>query len=119
MNIQELNVFPFYAAPVKAPEVFDLDELDSYSAPIPVKKEPSPKAPTSSKPSSSKAVTTPKPPPTTRTRASSARKRKETDSPATSETFPYENYGFNEASGFMTSFLNQVEILIWYPAHVC
>ncbi|MFS7918077.1 hypothetical protein Hanom_Chr03g00196651 [Helianthus anomalus] len=29
------------------------------------------------------------------------------DSPATSETFPYENHGFSEASGFMTSFLNQ------------
>ncbi|KAF5789160.1 hypothetical protein HanRHA438_Chr09g0378871 [Helianthus annuus] len=42
-----------------------------------------------------------------KTRASSARKRKETDSLATSETFPYENRGFNEASGFMTSFLNQ------------
>ena len=87
MNIQELNVFPFYAAPVKAPEVFDLDELDSYSAPIPVKKEPSPKAPTSSKPSSSKAVTTPKPPPATSTRAPSARKRKETDSPLSLRPF--------------------------------
>ncbi|MFS7963226.1 hypothetical protein Hanom_Chr08g00735591 [Helianthus anomalus] len=29
------------------------------------------------------------------------------DSPAASETFPYENHGFNEASGFSTSFLNQ------------
>ncbi|KAM0070940.1 hypothetical protein Hdeb2414_s0001g00019121 [Helianthus debilis subsp. tardiflorus] len=108
------------SAPVKAPEVFDLDELDSYSAPIPVKKEPSPKAPTSSRPSSSKAVTTPKPPPATGTRALSARKRKETDSPATSEAFPYENYGFNEASGFMTSFLNQgLERLMFLYEEAC
>ncbi|MFS7937290.1 hypothetical protein Hanom_Chr05g00425871 [Helianthus anomalus] len=63
-------------------------------------------------PTGSKAVTTPKPPPATKTRASSARKRKEMDSPATSETFPYENYGFNETNGFMTSFLNQVKTLI-------
>ncbi|MFS7962627.1 hypothetical protein Hanom_Chr08g00728871 [Helianthus anomalus] len=47
------------------------------------------------------------PSPATKTRASSARKRKETDSPSTPETFPYENHGFVEASGFMTSFLNQ------------
>ncbi|KAJ0454898.1 hypothetical protein HanIR_Chr15g0745171 [Helianthus annuus] len=108
------------SAPVKAPEVFDLDELDSYSAPIPVKKEPSPKAPTSSRPSSSKAVITPKRPPATRTRALSARKRKETDSPATSEAFPYENYGFNEASGFMTSFLNQgLERLMFLYEEAC
>ncbi|KAJ0879283.1 hypothetical protein HanRHA438_Chr10g0449611 [Helianthus annuus] len=108
------------SAPVKAPEVFDLEELDSYSAPISVKKEPSPKAPTSSRPSISKAVTTPKPPPATRTRAPSTRKRKETDSPATSETFPYKNYGFNEASGFMTSFLNQgLERLMFLYEEAC
>ncbi|MFS8034383.1 hypothetical protein Hanom_Chr17g01580521 [Helianthus anomalus] len=94
------------SAPVKVLEVFDLDELDSYSAPIPVKKEPSPKATTSSKPTGSNAATTPKPHLATKTRASSARKRKEMDSPATSETFLYKNHRFNEASGFMTSFLN-------------
>ncbi|KAJ0693666.1 hypothetical protein HanPI659440_Chr15g0599771 [Helianthus annuus] len=50
----------------------------------------------------------PKPSPATKPRASSSRKRKETDSPATStEAFPYENHGFLESSGFMTSFLNQ------------
>ncbi|MFS7912525.1 hypothetical protein Hanom_Chr02g00130931 [Helianthus anomalus] len=92
---------------------------DSFLAPISVKKEPSPKATTSSKPSGSKASTTPKPPPSTRTRASNPRKRKETDSSATSETFPYENYGFNEASGFRTSFLNQVKTPFLYHAHVC
>ncbi|KAJ0443939.1 hypothetical protein HanIR_Chr16g0826311 [Helianthus annuus] len=92
---------------VKNPEVFDLEELDSYSGPVQVKKEPSPKPATSSKPNSSKAAAIPKPSPATKTRASSARKRKQTDSPASLETFPYENHGFVEASGFMTSFLNQ------------
>ncbi|MFS7929553.1 hypothetical protein Hanom_Chr04g00333841 [Helianthus anomalus] len=72
-----------------------------------LKKEPSPKATTSSKPTSSKAVAIPKPSPATKTRVSSVRKRKEMDSPATFETFPYENHRFNEAIGFMTSFLNQ------------
>ncbi|MFS7909926.1 hypothetical protein Hanom_Chr02g00100341 [Helianthus anomalus] len=38
------------SAPIKTPEVFELDELDSYSGPVQVKKEPSPKATTSSKP---------------------------------------------------------------------
>ncbi|KAJ0467920.1 hypothetical protein HanIR_Chr14g0690721 [Helianthus annuus] len=47
------------------------------------------------------------PSPAIKTRASSSRKRKKTDSPPTPETFPYENHGFAEASGFMTSFLNQ------------
>ncbi|MFS7960242.1 hypothetical protein Hanom_Chr08g00700921 [Helianthus anomalus] len=87
--------------------VFDLDELDSYSGPVQVKKEPSPKAATSSKPTDSKPTAIPKPSSANRTRASSTRKRKETDSPATSEIFPYENHGFVEASGFMTSFLIQ------------
>ncbi|MFS7893959.1 hypothetical protein Hanom_Chr00s001241g01677491 [Helianthus anomalus] len=103
---------------VKAPEVFDLDELDSYPAPLSVKKEPSPNAITSSKSSGSKAVATSKFPLASRTRAASARKRKETDSPAVSETFPFENHGFNEASGFMTSFLNQVKTSIRYPENV-
>ncbi|KAJ0623022.1 hypothetical protein HanIR_Chr01g0027141 [Helianthus annuus] len=88
-------------------EVFDLEELDSYFDPIQIKEESSPKAITSSRPSSSKAIIIPKPSPATKPRTSSSHKRKETDSPTTSETFPYENYGFIEASGFMTSFLNQ------------
>ncbi|MFS7928987.1 hypothetical protein Hanom_Chr04g00327241 [Helianthus anomalus] len=104
---------------VKALEVFDLDELDIYPAPLSVNKEPSPKAITSSNYSGSKAIATSKLPPATRTRAASARKRKETDSPAVSQTFPFENHGFNEASGFMTSFLNQVKTSIQYPEHVC
>ncbi|MFS8026873.1 hypothetical protein Hanom_Chr16g01491791 [Helianthus anomalus] len=58
-------------------------------------------------PTSSKPTAIPKPYSATKTRASSSRKRKETNSPATSETFPYENHGFVEANGFMTSFLNQ------------
>ncbi|KAM0064065.1 hypothetical protein Hdeb2414_s0003g00098291 [Helianthus debilis subsp. tardiflorus] len=95
------------SAPAKIPEVFDLEELDNYSGPFHVKKELSPKPATSSKPTGSKAAIIPKPSPATKTRVSSARKRKETNSPATSETFPYENHGFNEASGFVTSFLNQ------------
>ncbi|KAM0045721.1 hypothetical protein Hdeb2414_s0009g00307291 [Helianthus debilis subsp. tardiflorus] len=95
------------SAPAKIPEVFDLEELDNYSSPVQVKKKPSPKPAISSKPTGSKAAAISKPSPATKTRASSARKRKETDSPATSETFPYKNHGFNEASGFMTSFLNQ------------
>ncbi|KAJ0810213.1 hypothetical protein HanPI659440_Chr01g0024121 [Helianthus annuus] len=95
------------STPAKILEVFDLKELDSYSGPVQVKKEPSPKPATSSKPTSSKATSIPKPSLATTTRASSARKRKETDSPATPETFPYENHGFVEASRFMTCFLNQ------------
>ncbi|MFS7919004.1 hypothetical protein Hanom_Chr03g00207841 [Helianthus anomalus] len=91
----------------KIPEVFDLEELDSYFGPVHVKKKPSPKAATSSTPTSSKATAIPKPSPATKAHTSSAQKRKETDSPATSETFPYENHGFVEASGFMTYFLNQ------------
>ncbi|MFS8026854.1 hypothetical protein Hanom_Chr16g01491581 [Helianthus anomalus] len=61
----------------------------------------------SSKPIGSKPTAIPKPSSASKTRASSCRKRRETDSPATSEIFPYENHGFVEASGFMTSFLNQ------------
>ncbi|KAJ0610796.1 hypothetical protein HanHA300_Chr01g0007861 [Helianthus annuus] len=93
--------------PVKLPQVFDLEELDSYSAPVQVKKEPS-KPSTVSKPAtSSKATAMPKPSPATKPCASNSRKRKETDSPATSEAFSYKNHGFLEFSGFMTSFLNQ------------
>ncbi|MFS8034063.1 hypothetical protein Hanom_Chr17g01576781 [Helianthus anomalus] len=93
--------------PAKIPEVFDLEELDSYYGLVQVKKEPR-KPFTASKPAtSSKATVVPKPSPAMKPRASSSRKRKETDSPASSETFPYENHGFLESSGFMTSFLNQ------------
>ncbi|KAJ0801373.1 hypothetical protein HanPI659440_Chr03g0116531 [Helianthus annuus] len=89
------------------PQVFYLKELDSDFAPVQVKKEPS-KPSTASKPvASSKATAMPKPYPATKPRASSSRKRKETDSPATSKAFPYENHRFLESSGFMTSFLNQ------------
>ncbi|MFS7920017.1 hypothetical protein Hanom_Chr03g00219361 [Helianthus anomalus] len=99
--------FPLYAAPAKIPEVFDLEELDSYSDHVQVKKEPSRKATASSNPSSSKAIIIPKPSPATKPRGLNSRKRKETDSPTISDRFPYENHGFIEASGVMTSFLNQ------------
>ncbi|MFS7910905.1 hypothetical protein Hanom_Chr02g00111671 [Helianthus anomalus] len=82
------------SAPAKIPEVFDLEELDSYSDPIQVKKEPSPKTVISSKPTSSKAINIPKPSPATKPQSSSSRKRKKSDSPTTSDTFPYENHGF-------------------------
>ncbi|KAJ0816415.1 hypothetical protein HanLR1_Chr00c0535g0757731 [Helianthus annuus] len=93
--------------PAKMPEVFDLEELESYSGPALIKKEPTRKPSTASKPStSSKPAVMPKPSPATKPRASSSRK-KETDSPVTStEAFPYENHGFLQSSGFMTSFLN-------------
>ncbi|MFS7967075.1 hypothetical protein Hanom_Chr09g00781441 [Helianthus anomalus] len=108
------------SAPAMIPEVVDLEELDSYSGLIQVKKEPSPKAATSSKPTSSKASVIPKPSPASKTGASSAQKRKETDSPAIPETFPYENHGFNEANGIMTSFLNQgLERLIHLYEEAC
>ncbi|MFS7951131.1 hypothetical protein Hanom_Chr07g00591351 [Helianthus anomalus] len=87
------------SAPAKIPEVFDLEELDNYSGPVAVKKEPSPKPATSSKPASSKDAAIPKPSPATKPRASSVRKRKETDSHATPDAFPYENHGFVESSG--------------------
>ncbi|KAM0070828.1 hypothetical protein Hdeb2414_s0001g00017811 [Helianthus debilis subsp. tardiflorus] len=97
----------FYLEPVKMPQDFYLEELDDYSAHVQVKKEPS-KPCTASKPAtSSKETAMPKPSPAIKPRASSSRKRKETDSPATSEAFPDENHGFLESSGFMTSFLNQ------------
>ncbi|KAJ0669291.1 hypothetical protein HanPI659440_Chr17g0699431 [Helianthus annuus] len=91
------------------PEVFDLKELDSDSSPALIKKEPTSKPSTASNPfASSKPAVMPKPSPVTKPRASSSCKMKETDSPTTStEAFPYENHGFLESSGFMTSFLNQ------------
>ncbi|MFS7930605.1 hypothetical protein Hanom_Chr04g00346211 [Helianthus anomalus] len=113
-----LPVKRFTTNPAKIPEVFDLQELDSYSSPALVKKEPTPKPSTASKPPvSSKLAVMPKPSPAKKPRASGSRKRKETDSPATfTEAFPYENHGFLESSGFMTSFLNQENILIFEDA---
>ncbi|MFS7990344.1 hypothetical protein Hanom_Chr11g01057691 [Helianthus anomalus] len=68
--------------PAKMPQVFDFEELYSYSGPVQIKKEPTSKASTTSKPSaSSKPTVMPKPSPATKPRASSYRKRKETDSP--------------------------------------
>ncbi|MFS7947514.1 hypothetical protein Hanom_Chr06g00549161 [Helianthus anomalus] len=99
-------MFPCLAAPAKVLEVFDLDELDSYPIHVQVKKEPSKPASTSKPTSSSKPTVIPKPSPATKPRASSPHKRKETDSPASSETFPFENHGFLESSSFMTGFLN-------------
>ncbi|MFS7965429.1 hypothetical protein Hanom_Chr09g00762151 [Helianthus anomalus] len=113
-------VYQLSETPVKTPKVFDLEELDSYSSPVQVKKEPSPKPATSSKPTNSKAAAIPKPSPANKTHAFSARKRKETDSPTSTETFLYENHGFVEASGFMTSFLNQgLECLVHLYEESC
>ncbi|KAJ0847739.1 hypothetical protein HanPSC8_Chr13g0548731 [Helianthus annuus] len=95
------------SAPVKIPETFELEDLDSYSGPAQVKKEPS-KASTASKSvTSSKATAVPKPSPIVKTRASSSLKRKEPDSLVASDAFPYENHGFTESSKFMIGFLNQ------------
>ncbi|MFS7939572.1 hypothetical protein Hanom_Chr05g00453351 [Helianthus anomalus] len=92
---------------VKIPEIFELEELDSYSDPAQVKKEPSKASTASKSATSSKATAVPKPSPIVKTRASSSRKRKETDSPVASDVFPYETHGFTESSKFMIGFLNQ------------
>ncbi|MFS7977563.1 hypothetical protein Hanom_Chr10g00905401 [Helianthus anomalus] len=93
--------------PAKVSEVFDLDELNSYPIPVHVKKEPNKPASTPKSAPNSKLPVVPKPSPATKPRALSSRKRKETDSQSSSETFPFENHGFLESSGFMTDFLNQ------------
>ncbi|MFS7948970.1 hypothetical protein Hanom_Chr06g00566051 [Helianthus anomalus] len=80
---------------IKNLELFDLDELDSYSGPVQVKEE------TNLKPA------VPKPSTASKSRGPSSRKRKEPDSPAASDVFPFENHGFSESSKFMTGFLNQ------------
>ncbi|MFS7945712.1 hypothetical protein Hanom_Chr06g00527421 [Helianthus anomalus] len=99
------------SAPVKIPRTFELEELDSYSGPAQVKKEPS-KASTASKSvTSSKATAVPKPSPIVKTRASSSHKRKEPDSLVASDVFPYVNHGFTESSKFMIGFLNHIIIL--------
>ncbi|MFS7979292.1 hypothetical protein Hanom_Chr10g00925631 [Helianthus anomalus] len=101
------RIFQVQGTPVNIPETFELEELDSYSGPAQVKKEPI-KASTASKSvTSSKATTIPKPSPIVKTRASSSRKRKEPDSPVASDVFPYGNHGFTESSKFMIGFLNQ------------
>ncbi|MFS8001463.1 hypothetical protein Hanom_Chr13g01190651 [Helianthus anomalus] len=119
LGYSEIENFPLCVDPAKMPEVFDLEELDTYSGPVQIKKEPTAKPSTATKPSaSSKPSVMPKPSPATKPRASSSRKRKKTDSPTTStKTFPYEKHGFLESSGFMISFLNQFIILILYPTH--
>ncbi|MFS7929130.1 hypothetical protein Hanom_Chr04g00328891 [Helianthus anomalus] len=107
LRLQSSSQYSSSDMSAKIPEVFVLEELDSYFGPVQVKKEPS-KPSIASKPvTSSKAIAVPKPSPVTKPHASSSRKRKETDSPASSETFHYENHGFLESRGFMTSFLNQ------------
>ncbi|MFS8018150.1 hypothetical protein Hanom_Chr15g01388771 [Helianthus anomalus] len=108
------------SAPAKNLDVFDLEELDSYSGPVQVKQEPNPKPAVTSKPTSSKTAIIPKPSTTTNPRGSSSRKRKEPDSPAASVVFPYENHGFLEPSKFMTSFLNQgLERLVYLYEDSC
>ncbi|MFS7984895.1 hypothetical protein Hanom_Chr11g00992071 [Helianthus anomalus] len=79
------------SAPAKNLEVFDLEELDSYSGPVQVKQEVNPKPAVTSKPNSSKTSTVPKPSITSKPRGSSSHKRKEPDSPAASDVFPFEN----------------------------
>ncbi|MFS7945684.1 hypothetical protein Hanom_Chr06g00527121 [Helianthus anomalus] len=95
------------SAPVKIPETFELEELDSYFGPAQVKMEPRKVSNASKSVTSSKATTVPKPSLILKTRASRSRKRKEPNSPIDSDVFPYENHGFIESSKFMIGFLNQ------------
>ncbi|MFS7994646.1 hypothetical protein Hanom_Chr12g01108491 [Helianthus anomalus] len=83
-----------------------------------VNQEVNPKPAVTSRLTSSKAASAPKPSATSKPRGSSSRKRKEPDSPAASDVFPFENHGFSESSKFMTGFFNQVGILVLYPAHI-
>ncbi|KAF5783479.1 hypothetical protein HanRHA438_Chr11g0520871 [Helianthus annuus] len=79
-----------------------------------------PKPAVTSKPTSSKAVAASKPSTTSKPRSSSSRKRKEPDSPAASDIFPFENHGFSESSKFMTGFLNQgLEWLVFLYEDSC
>ncbi|MFS7930172.1 hypothetical protein Hanom_Chr04g00341001 [Helianthus anomalus] len=101
-------------------EVFDLEELDSYSGPVQVKQEPNPKHAVTLKPTSSKTATVPKPSIATKLRGSSSCKRKEPDSPAASDVFPFKNHGFSESSKFMAGFLNQgLERLVFLYEDSC
>ncbi|MFS7991652.1 hypothetical protein Hanom_Chr12g01073171 [Helianthus anomalus] len=88
---------------VKNPETF---ELDNYSGPVQVKQEVNPKPAVTSKPSSSKAAIASKPSTASEPRNSSSCKRKEPDSPVSSNVFPFDNHGFLESNKFMTGFLN-------------
>ncbi|MFS7962158.1 hypothetical protein Hanom_Chr08g00723371 [Helianthus anomalus] len=73
-----------------------------------------------SKPTSSKATVFLKPSTASKPSGSSSRKRKEHDSPAASDVFPFENHGFSESNKFMTSFLNQgVERLVFLCEDSC
>ncbi|KAJ0430124.1 hypothetical protein HanHA300_Chr17g0665411 [Helianthus annuus] len=103
----KLSISPFFAVPVINLEGFQLDELDSYSGLMQVKQETNPNLAVTSKPTSSKTATASKPSTASKSRGPSSRKRKEADSPATPDVFPFENHGFTESSKFMTGFLNQ------------
>ncbi|KAJ0541785.1 hypothetical protein HanRHA438_Chr09g0391221 [Helianthus annuus] len=117
---KDLVFLPFYVAPAKTPEVFDLEELDSYSGPVQVKQEVNPKPAVTSKPTNSKTATVPKPSTASKPYGSSSCKRKEPDSPAASDVFPFENHGFSDSSKFMTGFLNQgLERLVFLYEDSC
>ncbi|MFS8025988.1 hypothetical protein Hanom_Chr16g01481651 [Helianthus anomalus] len=108
------------SAPVKNLVLFDLDELDSYSGPVQAKEEANPKPAVTSKPTSSKTAAVPKPSTASKSRGPSSRKRKEPDSPAASDIFPFKNHGFSESSKFMTGFLNQgLERLVFLYEDTC
>ncbi|MFS8034833.1 hypothetical protein Hanom_Chr17g01585821 [Helianthus anomalus] len=97
----KVGITPFYVDSTKVLATFDLEELDSFSKPALMKKEPS--VSTSSKPSAA-----PKPSTLTRSRASRSKKRKGSDPSATAvEAFSYDGLGFMESIGPMTTFLNQ------------
>ncbi|MFS8008332.1 hypothetical protein Hanom_Chr14g01271451 [Helianthus anomalus] len=105
---------------IKNLEVFDLEDLDSYSGVVQVKQESNPKPADTSKPTSSKTAAVPKPSTATKPCGSSSRKRKEPDSPAVSDVFPYENHGFLESIKFMTGFLNHgLERLVYLYEDSC
>ncbi|KAM0055879.1 hypothetical protein Hdeb2414_s0006g00211261 [Helianthus debilis subsp. tardiflorus] len=105
---------------LKTLKVFDLEELDSYSSPVQVKQEPNPKPAVTSKSTSSKTAIVPKPSTATNPRGSKSCKRKQPDSPAASDVFPYENHGFLESNKFIASFLNQgLERLVYLYEDSC
>ncbi|MFS8017842.1 hypothetical protein Hanom_Chr15g01385151 [Helianthus anomalus] len=108
------------SVPVINLDGFELEELDSYSGPVQVKQEVNPKPAVTSKPSSSKAAVASKPSTASKPRNSSSRKRKEPDSPASSDVFPFENHGFSESNKFMTGFLNHgLERLVFLYKDSC
>ncbi|MFS8002549.1 hypothetical protein Hanom_Chr13g01203341 [Helianthus anomalus] len=101
--------------PVINLEGFQLDELDSYSSPVQVKQETNPKPTDTSKPTSSKTATAPKPSTASKSRGPSSCKRKEPDSPVTSDglerlVFLYEDVcGLNK---MLESKLKKVEATV-------